>query len=152
MKKHILSKYAEKKAIELVLANQKKTSETRTIEESDNDYLASKRTIKTFSIENTDTDETINFSLTKKDSDSTETVESSDYANYVKAISFGERTGFTKSIENSDEDTLYCLPNNKKTLLTERIENSDPDEMIVNDKKSRRTESIENSDPDEFFL
>lgn len=130
MKKHILSKYAEKKDVVLLFGNQKKTKETRTIENSDIDCFASKKTVKTFSVENTDSDEIMNFTSTDAKVDGTETVELSEFGEYRKAIFLKERTGITKSIETSDSDELCIANNRKKTLLTETVETSDKDEMF----------------------
>lgn len=130
MKKHILSKYAEKKDIVSLFGSQKKTKETRTIENSDLDNFASKRTVKTFSVENTDSDEIMNFSCTDAKADATETVELSDFGDYKKAMFLKEKTGITKSIETSDSDELCIANNRKKTLLTETVETSDKDEMF----------------------
>lgn len=130
MKKHILSKYAEKKDVVLLFGNQNKTKETRTIENSDIDCFSSKKTVKTFSVENTDSDEIMNFTSTDAKVDDTETVELSEFGEYRKAMFLKERTGITKSIEDSDSDEI-CIRNNKKiTRLTETIETSDKDEMF----------------------
>ena len=73
MKKHILSSYAKKEANNLHLINSKNTKETRTIEQTDNDTLFEKKkgTVKTFSVENSDSDETFLLKCTDKLKDGT---------------------------------------------------------------------------------
>ena len=125
MKKHILSSYA-KKDFKKKSENPNGTTETRTIEQNDNDLFFSvkKGTIKTFSIESTDTDDQIMLNTTDKKKDSTETIENTDVYTYLKV----EGTRLTKSIENSDDDFEIT---NKKTRLTETIENSDDVSFFV---------------------
>ena len=145
MKKHILSYYAKKDADYQCSISSKNTKETRTIEQTDNDIMLSKRkgTIKTFSVENSDSDETFKLKCTDKLKDGTETVETTD----VYSFYCDKGTRLTKSIEDSDSDINYSA---KKTKITETIETSDSDESIFtsNNKKTLLTDSVEQSDPD----
>ena len=145
MKKHILSSYAKKEANNLHLINSKNTKETRTIEQTDNDTLFEKKkgTVKTFSVENSDSDETFLLKCTDKLKDGTETIESTDIYSYY----FDNGTRLTKSIEDSDSDIILTK---KKTAITETVETSDSDESVFmsNNKKTLLTETIEQSDPD----
>lgn len=102
-----------------------------------------KGTIKTFSVENSDSDETFKLKCTDKLKDGTETVETTD----VYSFYCDKGTRLTKSIEDSDSDINYSA---KKTKITETIETSDSDESIFtsNNKKTLLTDSVEQSDPD----
>ena len=77
MKKHILSYYAKKDADYQCSISSKNTKETRTIEQTDNDIMLSKKkgTIKTFSVENSDSDDAFILKCTDKLKDGTETIE-----------------------------------------------------------------------------
>lgn len=145
MKKHILSYYAKREVDYQCSINSKKTKETRTIEQTDNDIMLSKKkgTIKTFSVENSDSDDAFILKCTDKFIDGTETVENTD----VYSFYCDKGTRLTKSIEDSDSDINYLA---KKTKLTETIEASDSDEsiFIANNKKTLLTDSVEQSDPD----
>lgn len=145
MKKHILSYYAKREVDYQCSINSKKTKETRTIEQTDNDIMLSKKkgTIKTFSVENSDSDDAFILKCTDKLKDGTETIENSD----IYSFYCDEGTRRTKSIEDSDSDINYSA---KKTKLTETIEASDSDEsiFIANNKKTLLTDSVEQSDPD----
>ena len=145
MKKHILSYYAKREVDYQCSINSKKTKETRTIEQTDNDIMLSKKkgTIKTFSVENSDSDDAFILKCTDKLKDGTETIENSD----IYSFYCDEGTRLTKSIEDSDSDINYSA---KKTKLTETIEASDSDEsiFIANNKKTLLTDSVEQSDPD----
>ena len=145
MKKHILSYYAKREVDYQCSINSKKTKETRTIEQTDNDIMLSKKkgTIKTFSVENSDSDDAFILKCTDKFIDGTETVENTD----VYSFYCDKGTRLTKYIEDSDSDINYSA---KKTKLTETIEASDSDEsiFIANNKKTLLTDSVEQSDPD----
>ena len=145
MKKHILSYYAKREVDYQCSINSKKTKETRTIEQTDNDIMLSKKkgTIKTFSVENSDSDDAFILKCTDKLKDGTETIENSD----IYSFYCDEGTRLTKSIEDSDSDINYSA---KKTKLTETIEASDSDEsiFIANNKKTLLSDSVEQSDPD----
>lgn len=145
MKKHILSYYAKREVDYQCSINSKKTKETRTIEQTDNDIMLSKKkgTIETFSVENSDSDDAFILKCTDKLKDGTETIENSD----IYSFYCDEGTRLTKSIEDSDSDINYSA---KKTKLTETIEASDSDEsiFIANNKKTLLTDSVEQSDPD----
>lgn len=145
MKKHILSYYAKKDADYQCSISSKNTKETRNIEQTDNDIMLSKKkgTIKTFSVENSDSDEAFKLKCTDKLKDGTETVETTD----VYSFYCDKGTRLTKSIEDSDSDINYSA---KKTKITETIETSDSDESIFtsNNKKTLLTDSVEQSDPD----
>lgn len=145
MKKHILSYYAKKDADYQCSISSKNTKETRTIEQTDNDIMLSKKkgTIKTFSVENSDSDDALILKCTDKLKDGTETIENSD----IYSFYCDEGTRLTKSIEDSDSDINYSA---KKTKLTETIETSDSDEPVFtsNNKKTLLTDSVEQSDPD----
>lgn len=145
MKKHILSYYAKKEADYQCSISSKNTKETRTIEQTDNDIMLSKKkgTIKTFSVENSDSDEAFVLKYNDKLKDEIETIKTVD-------IYFDKGTILTKSIEVSDSDNIITL---KRTKLTENIENSDSDEInfIVNNKRTLLTSNIEQSDPDNTF-
>lgn len=145
MKKHILSYYAKKDADYQCSISSKNTKETRTIEQTDNDIMLSKKkgTIKTFSVENSDSDDAFILKCTDKLKDGTETIENSD----IYSFYCDEGTRLTKSIEDSDSDINYSA---KKTKLTETIETSDSDEPVFtsNNKKTLLTDSVEQSDPD----
>lgn len=145
MKKHILSYYAKREVDYQCSINSKKTKETRTIEQTDNDIMLSKKkgTIKTFSVENSDSDDAFILKCTDKFKDGTETVENTD----IYSFYCDKGTRLTKSIEDSDSDINYSA---KKTKLTETIEASDSDEsiFIANNKKTLLTDTIEQSDPD----
>ena len=142
MKKHILSYYAKKDAGYQCSISSKNKKETRTVEQTDNDIMLSKKkgTIKTFSVENSDSDEAFVLKYNDKLKDEIETIKTVD-------IYFDKGTILTKSIEVSDSDNIIIL---KKTKLTENIENSDSDEInfIVNNKRTLLTSNIEQSDPD----
>ena len=148
MKKHILSYYAKREVDYQCSINSKKTKETRTIEQTDNDIMLSKKkgTIKTFSVENSDSDEAFILKCTDNFKDGTETVENTD----VYSFYCDKGTRLTKSIEDSDSDINYSA---KKTKLTETLEASDSDEsiFIANNKKTLLTDSVEQSDPDNAF-
>ena len=145
MKKHILSYYAKREVDYQCSINSKKTKETRTIEQTDNDIMLSKKkgTIKTFSVENSDSDDAFILKCTDKLKDGTETIENSD----IYSFYCDEGTRLTKSIEDSDSDINYSA---KKTKLTETLEASESDESIfsANNKKTLLTDSVEQSDPD----
>lgn len=149
MKKHILSYYAKKDADYQCSISSKNTKETRTIEQTDNDIMLSKKkgTIKTFSVENSDSDDAFILKCTDKLKDGTETIENSD----IYSFYCDEGTRLTKSIEDSDSDINYSA---KKTKLTETIETSDSDEPVFtsNNKKTLLTDSVEQSDPDNTLL
>lgn len=145
MKKHILSYYAKKEVNYQCSINSKNTKKTRTIEQTDNDIMLSKKkgTIKTFSVENSDSDEAFILKCTDKLKDGTETIENTD----IYSFYCDKGTRLTKSIEDSDPDNIVTI---KRTRLTETIENSDSDEInfIANNKKTLLTDTIEQSDPD----
>ena len=125
MKKHILSYYAKREVDYQCSINSKKTKETRTIEQTDNDIMLSKKkgTIKTFSVENSDSDDAFILKCTDKLKDGTETIENSD----IYSFYCDEGTRLTKSIEDSDSDINYSA---KKTKLTETIEASDSGDIV----------------------
>lgn len=80
--------------------------------------FSEKKTLETFSIENTDNDNLFLLKTTNPNSDSTETIENTD----ILETCLKKGTILTKSIENSDHDDIYLM---NKTKLTENIENSD---------------------------
>ena len=122
MKKHILSKYAEKKDLNTLFACKRNTTETKVLNA---DTLGGKRTVKTFAVENSDSDEISNFAKTSEETDATETIESSDFANFQKLSFNSEKTYTTMSIENLDKGRCFFDFDNKKTRLTATIETSD---------------------------
>lgn len=122
MKKHILSKYAEKKDLNTLFAYKKNTAETNVFNA---DTFGGKRTIETFTVENSDSDEITNFAKTKQETDSTETIESSDFANFQKLLFNSKKLSTITSIENSYKGKCFFDSDNKKTRLTATIETSD---------------------------
>lgn len=104
MKAHILSHYASN---------------------SSSCFFSEKKTLETFSIENTDNDNLFLLKTTNPNSDSTETIENTD----ILETCLRKGTVLTKSIENSDHDDIYLM---NKTKLTESIENSDYNEFLSN--------------------
>lgn len=87
MRKHILSQYAAKEKVKNI-----KTC------------LLCKRTIKTFSVENTDENDFFMMNATDVSRDSTETIERSIFENDIEL----KRTILTETIENSDADEMLC--------------------------------------------
>lgn len=85
MRKHILSQYATKGKIE----NIKSSS-------------FFKKTIKTFSVENSDENDFFMMKTTDVSRDSTETIENSIFENNIEL----KRTKLTETIENSDANEM----------------------------------------------
>lgn len=88
--------------------------------------MKKKGTIKTFSVENSDSDDAFILKCTDKLKDGTETIENSD----IYSFYCDEGTRLTKSIEDSDSDESIFIANNKKTLLKDSVEQSDPDNAL----------------------
>lgn len=61
-------------------------------------------------------------------------------------------TRLTKSLEDSDEDSLYMLSQSEPTYVTEEVENSDLDEFKAADSSWLTHAEGETSDPDEFLM
>lgn len=85
--------------------------------------FSEKKTLETFSIENTDNDNLFLLGSTNPNSDSTETIENTD----ILGACLKKGTILTKSIENSDHDDIFLM---NKTKLTETIENSDSNNIF----------------------
>lgn len=160
LRKHVLSNYASVNSTGIIT---NVTIDTATTEISDPDefYINSKgATIITENIENSDADEIMMMGLTQ--------ITNSAKVSYQDTLCFGEPTGLTHAIEDSDPDefrvsgrTTYETntieisdPDEFRlegiTLETRGTETSDPDEMQMGPTK--HTFTVENSDEDEFLL
>ena len=140
LRKHILSNYTTVSNMGMI---SKTTIDTASNEVSDPDEFrvdCKGPTMLTESGETTDLDELIlgNTQINKA-------IESSDSAFFA----FGEPTGLTHAIEDSDPDEF--IVSGKTTYETNTIEISDPDEFkMVGITMETRT--IETSDPDELYM